>query len=199
MRLNYIRRIIEDSPEPTIDYFLKTHRAIEGYSNRIVFIALRLHGLKYEQARKVINSRYLRVIGTLKNALIKIDKEKGKQLLSKSSINESISLYLTFTSRYRNMFMHNILSDQNYDQLLPLLLRINVNFLRELEYYVKEIFDHSAFDDPRKWGAKKSSRIFSEEEIDFLDLGSGVKAPLDLEEAKRRAEQIKWEHKNNQP
>jgi len=197
MHLNYIKRIIEDSPEPNINYFLKTHRAIQGYSNRIVFIALRLHGLKYDQARKAINSRNLPVIGTLKNALIKIDKEKGKQVLAKSSINESISLYLTFTSRYRNMFVHSILADQNYDQLLPLLLRINVNFLRELEYYVKEIFGHSAFDGPRKWGAKKSSRVFSEEEIDFLDLGSRVKAPLDAEEAKHRFEQINWDHKNN--
>ena len=68
---------------------------------------------------------------------------------------------------------------------------IKNTFIHEKESLKKHL-NHSAFDQPKEWGAKNSQRDFSEEEVAKFKLGKKTAPPIKYEEAKQKFDSIIW-------
>ena len=194
MDLKYIRSIINDPPETTTDYFMKSYRTCESYFNRILFIGLRLKGIKYSQAEGILRTTFIPIRDSLGKGLQLIDDKKSEQILKQKAVQDAYRLFLSFSSPYRNLVSHGVFTEINDKRTLELLVKTNVKLLKELEHELGRVFNHSAFDKPKDWGAKKSNRVYTENEIRELKLGYDAKEPISTNEAEKRYNNIDWLH-----
>ena len=102
----------------TSDDFFKSHRYVEGYIKRVFLVALRLNGVQYKNAMKIIEGTYIKTGSLIEKVLFLLNQTGGKQQqvitqLKKShpdffKINE---LVLKFTVPYRNRLAHGTIEE----------------------------------------------------------------------------------------
>ena len=163
--------------------------AVEAYFNRLIFIGLRLQGVKYKQCQEIIKNTFIHEKESLKNGLKLICAEKHEALYS-TKIDELKDLFEMFSVVYRNKLVHGAISGVHDKKIAELCVKINKVLIQELEKSLKKQLNHSAFDQPKKWGAKTSQRDFTEDEIKRFKLGKEAKNPIKYEEAKQKFDSI---------
>ena len=194
MDLKLIKVIIHSPPEINTFYFMKSYRTCESYFNRIVFIGLRLKGIQYNQAEKIIRTTYIPVRDALRKGLDLLDAKKSVQIIQKEAVQGSFNLFLNFSVPYRNLVSHGVISEINDHKTLEVLIELNIKMIKEIEHEVGKTFNRSFLDEPKKWGARKSNRIFSENEIKQLKIGHGAREPISTGEAEKLFGDISWMH-----
>ncbi len=163
--------------------FIKTHRAVEGYLKRLLLIGLRLKGMKYKQAQKTISNTFLKNVDLSHKCVQLIDSAKSKTFwTAHADLKILRNLFLEFSSIYRNKVEHAVIAEIRDEQLLKLLMYVNISFLSAFEKVLKAEFDKSAFSPPTEWGARRSTKTFSETEIAQLRLGSQTRPPKNPDE-----------------
>jgi len=191
MYLKEIKRVVNEEPVYTTQYFLKTHRAVEGFLARIIFIGLRMKGIKYDQSQKIVRYTFLKVRDSLKKGIELLDGKKSFLIKESKPIDECYDLFLKFSVPYRNKIEHAVIPDIKDEKILKLCININLKFLRSLEQFLQSNFNNSVFDEPKKWGAKRSSRDFTDDEIKIMKLGIKTQEPIKYQEAIERFKKIK--------
>ncbi len=194
MDLKYIKAMIYDPPETNTDYFMKSYRTCESYFNRIVFIGLRLKGVQYGQAVKIIRTTYMPVKVSLRKGLDLIDTKKSEGIVQKEAVRDSFNLFIGFSVPHRNLVSHGVLTEINERKTLGLLIELNIKMLKEIEFEIGRTFNHSVLDPPKKWGAGKSNKVFTENEIKGLELGHDAREPISTGEAEKLYSAINWRH-----
>lgn len=162
----------------------ETECAVEAYFNRLILIGLRLKGVKYEQCQEIIKNTFIHEKDSLKNGLKLICKEQLKDIYS-SKIEKLKELFESFSVVYRNKLVHGAISGVHDKKIAELCVKINKALIQELEKSLNKHLNHSAFDQPKKWGAKNSQRDFTDDEISEFKLGGKTAAPIKYEEAKK--------------
>jgi len=194
MDLKLIKAILYSPPEITTYYFMKSYRACESYFNRIVFIGLRLKGIQYSQAEKIIRTTFMPIRDSLRKGLSLIDEQKGKKIIQQEAVQNSFNLFLGFSAPYRNLVSHGVLTEISDQRTLELLIELNIKMLKEIEHEIGKTFNLSILDEPQKWGARKSKKVFTENEINELKLGHDAREPISIGEAERLYKEINWSH-----
>ncbi len=98
--------------EISVPSFIDRHRYAEGYLRRLLLIGLRLNGVQYKQAQKIVELSFLNNRALLEKVFILLSQHEFtlKQAKTKySRFATSIDLFLNFTSPYRNLLIHGIL------------------------------------------------------------------------------------------
>lgn len=195
MDLKHIKTMINNPPEFNTDYFMRSYRTCESYFKRIVFIGLRLKGVQYNQAERIIRTTFMPVRDILRKGLELLDKNKSEQIIEKAAVQNSFNLFLKFSVPYRNLVSHGVLTEIDDQKTLRLLIELNIKMIKEIEHEVGKTFNRSILDEPKKWGARKSNKIFAEDEIRALKLGHDAREPIAIAEAKKLYEDIYWLHR----
>lgn len=187
MYISTVMELISDYDFKFIDSEIAlTEQAVETYFRRLVFIGLRLKGVSYKQAQSVIMNKFIRTDTALKTALRLINKEKAPNVLEKESIKAISGLFMKYSRPYRNMIEHSGVGGITDTQIIRICIDINIFFIKEMEHQIVKELGHSAFVEPKEWGAKRSEKVFSDIEIDNLNLGNKTSRPIKREEANRR-------------
>lgn len=198
MYLKEIKAIIDNEPEFSTDYFLKTHRSLEGYFNRLIFIGLRINVIKYADSQKIIRNTFLNVHNSLEKGLCLLEKKQGAIIFNSPTIKSAYKLFLDFSVRYRNKIEHAVLAEIRDELTLETCINTNIYLLREIEYMLNKTFQKSAFDKPTLWGAKKSFKNITDQDVKSLKLGSEAKEPIKSSNAFEEFKKIKWVHNSQQ-
>ncbi|OQA93942.1 MAG: hypothetical protein BWY27_00008 [Bacteroidetes bacterium ADurb.Bin234] len=138
------------------EYFIKLHITLEGYLKRLLFIGLRTKDVQYKTAQESI-TKYHEILPNMISKIwliLGIDYKNDLLKFGKYKILEEY--VLNFTSKYRNYRVHGIYDEIKDHELLRCLILIDKAFINEIEKYLKTKKMPSAFDEPKKWGAKVS-------------------------------------------
>lgn len=163
-----------------------TEQAVETYFMRLILIGLRLKGVSYKQAQEIIMNKFVKTDTALDVALNLIDNRKAPIVLEKESIKTISSLFMKFSRPYRNKLEHSGVGGITDTEIIRTCININTAFIREMDYQITSEMGHSAFVEPKEWGARRSGRIFTDTEIDNLKLGGKACRPIKKEEASRK-------------
>lgn len=182
INLSNLKTLIANKPvNPTTDDFIKIHKGVEGYFRRLIFIGLRINGVKYQKCQEVIALSYLTNRPLVTKAIDLITGHK-KTISDFEKSNQDfkvfLNLFFTFTSVYRNRIVHGV-DEKIYDQtILKYCYYIDNYLIDEFEDTFKKLRFPSAFDCPRDWSAK---RVIKNESLNSvvtrLKLGSIVPPP----------------------
>lgn len=171
----------------TSDDFFKSHRYVEGYIKRVFLIGLRLNGVQYKNAVKIIEGTYIKTDSLIEKVLFLLSHNGGKQQQVITSLKKSHpeffqmnELVLKFTVPYRNRLAHGTIEELKDQELVDWLCHINRSYFKEFESLLLKEFGHSAFEEPGKWGAKRGIQKKTEDIVKNLKLGSIVSKPMTL-------------------
>lgn len=171
----------------TSDDFFNSHRYIEGYIKRVYLIGLRLKGVQYKNSVKIIEGTYIPTASLIDKVLFLLNENDGKQQQYISSLKISHpeffqmnDLVSKFTAPYRNRLAHGTIEELKDQELVNWLCHINRSFFKLFEILLIKEFGHSAFDEPRKWGAKRGVPEKIEDTVNNLKLGNIVTEPMSL-------------------
>lgn len=161
IHLNNLKKLILTYPQnPNTDDFIKIHKGVEGYIRRLLFVGLRINGVKYETSLEVINMSYLNNRELLKKTIELLTKNT-KTLTDFESKNNDFkeleNLFFDFTSIYRNRVIHGIFEKISDQIVLKHCYYIDMYFIIEFESTLKSLGYKSAFDQPNVWGALRST------------------------------------------
>ncbi len=168
MILSELKKIIEN-PEtlPIVSgSIVTTEMAVERYFNRLYLIALRLKGLNYNQATEVVKGQLNEVnqIFAVTMTTLLGEKRYEEFIRNHGSIQGMKRLFENYSVPKRNRLMHGKAGSFG-DKAIKLCIMINVNYMREVEKYLKKEFGHSVFDSPKDWGAKTIRTTLSDSEL----------------------------------
>lgn len=180
-----IREILNPSKmEYTNQIFFKTHTHLEAYIKRVLLVALRLKGVKYENSVKIVESTYLNTAHLIDKVLVLLDTKSCSQKDALNNLKLKYpdfftchDLVLNFSAVYRNRLAHGTISELKDPELLKLLCQTNYAFFQSFEDLLKQEYFHSALEKPKDWGAKRGNNEAIETTIKNLKLGSIVKEP----------------------
>ena len=172
------------------DEIILTEQAVESFIMRLILIGLRLKGMTYKQSQQVVVSTYIRTKDALPTALRLLDKDKANEILKHNTIKELSDLFFSFSVVYRNKLSHGAIGGISDKRVIEVCIQINTNLIRETEAIIKSVMGHSAFDSPSTWGAGKSSRRFSDAEIDGLRIGGNTTKPIGVDVAIKRLDNL---------
>lgn len=173
----------------TSDDFFKSHRYVEGYIKRVFLIGLRLNGVQFKNAVKIIEGTYIKTDSLIEKVLFLLNHNHthGKQQQVIESLKKSHTeffqmneLVLKFTVPYRNRLAHGTIEELKDQELIDWLCHINRSYFKEFENLLLKEFGHSAFEEPGKWGAKRGIQEKTEDTVNNLKLGSIVSKPMTL-------------------
>ena len=181
---------------PTTEDFIKIHKAVEGYIRRLLFIGLRLNGVKYSTSQEVINLSYLNNQDLIKKSIVLISRSTHKITdfeTQNPDLKVLLDLFSNFTSIYRNRLVHGIYENINDQIALNLCYYIDKYLIKEFEDTLIQLEYRSAFDSPTEWGATRtqSSETF-DQVISRLRLGSITKAPKGIRSVQNAIAQTKY-------
>jgi hypothetical protein len=178
----------------SLQQFLKIHLTVEGVIKRLLFIGLRINGVRYKTAQQAIAEYYEKD----KTAIIKkawnlcgIDYEKTVR--KKPDYTTMENLVFEFSSKYRNQLIHGNDGAIHNQNLLKTLIQIDQKYIAAIEAVLKSQNKPSLFEQPRKWQLEKSVITDKNEVLKNL---LGIKNPKDktimsLEEAQKQLSQVK--------
>ncbi|ELB2039623.1 TPA: hypothetical protein NGR99_004596 [Vibrio parahaemolyticus] len=170
--------------EYTNQIFFKTHTHLEAYIKRVLLVALRLKGVKYDYSVKIVESTYINTANLIDKVLALLDTQSRSQndvlndlKLKYPHFFTCKDLVLTFSSVYRNRLAHGTISELKDPELLKLLCQTNYAFFQSFEDLLKREYLHSALEKPKDWGAGRGKSEAIETTVKSLKLGSIVKEP----------------------
>jgi len=173
--------------------FFNLHRYIEAYLKRVLLIGLRLNKVKYEESRKIVGSTYLNTAALIEKALFLLDSSKEKQsivLRHLKSNHEDFfiisDILIKFSSKYRNRLAHGTIEELKNQELIKLLCHVNESFFKEFESLLEFEYGHSAFDQPRDWGATRGTDENITASASRLKLGKILPEPLSMVTVKNK-------------
>jgi hypothetical protein len=173
--------VAANPPVITTDDFIKIHKGVEGYIRRLLFIGLRLNGVKYETASEVINMSYLNNRELLKKTVELVTRNTNTLTgfeNHNSDFKEIINLFFDFTSIYRNRVIHGVYENINDQTILKHCYYIDKYLIEEFEYTLNSLGYNSAFDQPNAWGAIRATGTETfNQVITRLRLGRLTRAP----------------------
>lgn len=153
IELKKIKKILanEDNSD---EFFIRLHIALEGYLKRLLFIGLRKNNVQYKTGLEAIVKYHSRLPDMISKiwTLLGINYKNDVLKYGKYQILEEYML--NFTSKYRNYRVHGIYDEIRDQELLNVLIIIDKKYILEIEEYFKSKKLPSAFDEPKKWGAK---------------------------------------------
>lgn len=187
MYLREVQELISNYQYQFVDSeIVLTEQAVEAYFMRLILIGLRLKGVSYKQAQEIIMNNYVKTETALSVALNLINKDNAQAVLEKESIKTISTLFMKFSRPYRNKLEHSGVGGITDTEIIRTCININTAFIREMEYQITNEMGHSAFAEPKEWGARRSERILTDAEIDNLKLGGRASRPIKKEEASRK-------------
>ena len=150
-------------------------------------IGLRLKGVQYNNAVKIIEGTYINTGSLIEKVLFLLNQTGGKQQQVITSLKNSHpeffqmnELVLKFTAPYRNRLAHGTIEELKDQKLVNWLCHINRSYFKEFESLLQKEFGHSAFEAPGKWGAKRGVQEQVEDTVKNLKLGSIISEPISL-------------------
>lgn len=189
-----IRNLFSSAPQ-VLDgkYFLNTHIYLEAYVKRVLLIGLRLKGVQYNNAVKVVESTYLHTSKLIEVALCMIDQSGKTEVNIISDLKSSNPDFfvlkdavLNFSSIYRNRLAHGTISELNDQEMINWLCHVNLSFVKSFEQVLCNSHSCSAYEKPSDWGAVPGISETIEKTVGRLSLGKIIKKPLSLNEVKSR-------------
>lgn len=174
-------------------FFFQTHIHLEGYVKRVMLIGLRLHGVRYDNAIKVVDSTFINTANLIEKVLFLINQSGKNQAQILNSLKARFpeffvlkDVVLNFSAIYRNRLAHGTISELKDQEMIDLLCHVNQSFFKSFEELLNSEYGRSAFDKPSDWGAVPGSMETIEKTVTRLKLGTLVKKPLVLNEVKLR-------------
>jgi len=136
-----IRKVLlSSSARNSGSFFFQTHINIEGYVKRVMLIGLRLHGVRYDNARKVVDSTYINTANLVEKVLFLIDQSGRNQTQVISDLKTKFPEFFTlkdivinFSSIYRNRLAHGTISELKDQEMIDLLCHVNQSFFKSFE------------------------------------------------------------------
>lgn len=194
----HLRQIMvrKDSKYTSHD-FLNIHRYTEAYIKRVLFIGLRLNGVRYKESENIINATFIPTAGLIEKSLVLLSKsdERHSEVIKKLRLQYSAffdlsDLLVKFSSKYRNWLAHGLIDELKDEELIDYLCYVNRVFVKLFEEFLKAEYGHSAFEKPSEWGATNGFKERIEDTAKRLSLGKVLNKPLTIEVVKKRLENI---------
>ena len=174
-------------------FFFQTYTHLEGYVKRVMLIGLRLHGVRYDNAIKVVDSTYINTANLIEKVLFLIDRSGKNQTQVLGDLKTRFpeffilkNVLMDFSAVYRNRLAHGTISELKDQEIIDLLCHVNQSFFQSFEELLHSNYGRSAFDTPSDWGAVRGSMEAIENTVNRLKLGTLVKKPLHPNEVKMR-------------
>lgn len=158
--VKHLKDFISTKYEPTDQNYLLVQSNFEGYLKRLLFIALRKNGLQYKYSQELMSYASNQLLLSEQTNLIFSElcgtsysfiKKKDKKL------EELERCIFNYVRPVRNTLAHGADHKLNPD-LLNLCIKITQEYVKTIEYHLCLISGNSAFDEPKKWGAKRINK-----------------------------------------
>lgn len=179
--------------------FFNLHRYLEAYLKRILLIALRINKVKYKESQKIVESTYLNTASLIEKVLFLLDPSENKQnvvIHNLQSRHKSFfilyELLIKFSSKYRNRLAHGTIEELKDKELINLLCHVNKSFFEEFENILQIEHGHSAFEQPKEWGAVRGADENISDTAKRLNLGKILVQPLSIATVKNKLSNTKY-------
>jgi len=173
--------------------FFNLHRFLEAYIKRVLLISLRINGVKYEESTNIVEKTYVNTAALIDKVFFLLDQTGRKQQDVISDLKNTYKdffvlceLVIKFSAKYRNKLAHGSINELRNPELLNILHHVNTSFFIEFENILKQEYGHSAFEEPRAWGAKRGVNEDISKSAKRLELGKILDEPLTLTMVKNK-------------
>ncbi len=178
--------VLSDSNQPrTTESFIRVHRHLEGYFKRVMLIGLRIHGVQYETATRIIDSVHMHAIAQIEKAIVLLDgtSRKHSDVINEAKRNNNavfvlVELFQNFSALFRNRLAHGVIDEVRDPATLNTLFDVDLWLFNEFESMLKKKYCRSGFDRPNEWGAKPGRKESIDSIITRLKLGKVSPNPI---------------------
>ena len=185
--LENLKSVLEDrEPVLSTESFLRLHRHLEGYFKRVLLISLRIRGVKYKPAVRVVESANISVMSQIEKAIYLLDVSAGSRKLSIRLAEAQFPqlfvlkrLFKEFSAPFRNQVSHGVIDNFTDFATMSALFRVDFGLYRAFEDMLRVKYGRSAFDQPKAWGARPGKQGDPEEITNRLGLGNPNPEPIE--------------------
>jgi hypothetical protein len=157
--IKHIKELVDNNFEPTNQNYLLVQSYFEAYLKRLLFIALRKNGLQYSYANELLThaSNTLSLSEQTNLVFHELCAVSYSELKDKDKkLKELEKCIFNYVRPVRNKLAHGADHRISLD-IIDLCIKITQEYVKNIENHLYMITGASAFDEPRKWGAKRVS------------------------------------------
>lgn len=155
--LKELKRLTYDEFQATDAEYLKVQSYFEGYLKRLLFISLRLNGIKYSNCQEIVTNakQNLNLTDQLEVSFSALIGHSYSQI---KFDDPELDLLQVCILRYCRPIRNKISHGADYkiqEDILRICTWATQEFVKKIESHLHQQRKLSAFDKPREWGAKK--------------------------------------------